>query len=305
MQISENMGGARRHLAAALVVLAGSFPAGATVAGGLDDPVLQFHSYQPAAPRETAGVFSGLSFWKGDLDKARSAWKKGRFVAARKAFERAWKKKGSLVAAWYLGHIYRLGRGVRADDEKAFRYYRQVALAYDPDAGSRKRLLMTVDALVRVADYYRTGIGKARKKRDPRRAWRLYGIAAGHGFPAAFYGLGVIALEGQGMKRRPRQAIGWLMKAAKLRYAPAAARLGDLARKGLKGHVRKDPVAALSWYLVAASMGRPERHPEVLARMEALRARLSGAQRQKAQLLAGRFITVTENGGGGTVTAAQ
>ena len=296
MPISENMGGARRHLAAALVVLAGCFPAGATVAGGLDSPVLQFHSYQPAAPRDTASVFAGLSFWQGDLDKARSAWKKGRFVAARKAFERAWKKKGSLVAAWYLGHIYRLGRGVRADDEKAFWYYRQVALAYDPDISSRKRLLMTVDALVRVAGYYRTGIGKAHKKRDPRRAWRLYSIAAGHGFPAAFYGLGVIALEGQGMKRRPRQAIGWLMKAARLRYAPAAARLGDLAMKGLKGHVRKDKVAALSWYMIAAALTTEARNPEIYDRLERLQATASEATRQRATRLAGDFVSKMKNG---------
>ncbi len=257
--------------------------------GGAGAAVLQFHTFEPARPRRKASAVPGLSFWKGDLEKARAAWRKGRFRKARKAFERAF-GKGNLVAAWYLGHIYRLGRGVRADDEKAFRYYRQVALAYDPEESDKRRLLMTVDALVRVADYYRTGIGKARKRRDPRRAFRLYNIAAGHNYPPAFYGLGLIELKGEGMKKRPRRAINWLMKAVRLHHAPAALLLGDLAAHGLKGHVRKDPVAALSWYLVAAKTAEPALRPKALRRVQKARAAAGEAGAARAERLAASFF---------------
>ncbi len=305
MRISEHRGARlqRGHLAAAAFALAALMPAGPAAAQALDSPVMQFHSYEPARPRLKADVFSGLSFWKGDLEKAREAWRAGKFAKARKAFERAW-KKGNIVAAWYLGHIYRLGRGVRANDEKAFRYYRQVALTYDPDESNRKRLMMTVDALVRVADYYRTGIGKARKKRDPRRAYRLYNIAAGHGSPAAFYGLGVITLKGQGMKNHPRRAINWLMMAAKGGYAPAAALLGDLAARGLKSYIRKDRIAAMSWYFVAASLTSPALSPRIYDRLEALQARATDKERARARQLAARFTTSIRNKPR-AITAAQ
>ena len=296
MRISEHRGARlqRTILAVAAMALTGALPAGPAAAQALDSPVLQFHSYQPAPPRASAGVFSGFSFWKGDLEKAREAWRAGKFTKARKAFERAW-KKGNIVAAWYLGHIYRLGRGVRANDEKAFAYYRQVALTYDPDEGNRKRLMMTVDALVRVADYYRTGIGKARKKRDPRRAYRLYNIAAGHGSPAAFYGLGVITLKGQGMKHHPRRALKWLMMAARGGYAPAAALLGDLAAKGMNSYIRKDLTAAMSWYFVAASLTPPALNPKIHDRLEALQAKAGEKQRARARKLAARFTAAIRN----------
>jgi hypothetical protein len=271
---------------------AGAGPGAPVLAGDvLDLPVKQFHSYEPA-PRAYQKAAEGRKGWQKDLEQARAAWRKGRYVAARKAFERA-ARQGSLVATWYLGHIYRLGRGARRDDMQAFRYYRKVALAYDAEETNRMRLMMTVDALVRVADYYRTGIGRRKLKRDPRRAFRLYNIAAGHGHPAAFYGLGLLALRGEGMRRRPRRALGWLMKAARLDYAPAAILLGDLARKGLKGYIRKDGVAALSWYLIAARLTTPDQDPRLFRRIEALTARLDEKKRSRAETLARQFVVAS------------
>ena len=285
---------------AGLMLPAGSRP----VAAGdmLDLPIKQFHSYEPA-PRAYQPRTAARQGWKKDLEAAKAAWRKGRFVAARKAFERA-AKRGSLVASWYLGHIYRLGKGAKRDDLKAYRHYRKVALAYDPDETNRMRLMMTVDALVRVADYYRTGIGRKRLKRDPRRAFRLYNIAAGHGHPGAFYGLGLLALKGEGMRKRPRRALGWLMKAAQLDHAPAAILLGDLARTGLKGYIRKDPVAALSWYLIAARMPVNKAQGQVLMqRIKALNAELDEASRTRAEALAERFVIASRKGTSHTVSA--
>ncbi len=248
-------------------------------------PIKQFHSYEPAARSKRQATAAGIL---EDLRKGRKAWRKGRFAKARKAFERA-ARKGSIEAAWYLGHIYRLGRGARKNDEKAFRYYRTVALAYDADETSRMRLMMTVDALVRVADYYRTGIGPKKKRRDPRRAYRLYTIAAGHGHPAAFYGLGLLALKGEGMRKRPRRAIAWLVKAARLDHRPAAMQLGDIAARGLKGYVKRDPVAALSWYIIAARGLAEKDNPALFKRIKAIRKNLKEEDQKRALALAKGF----------------
>ncbi len=251
-------------------------------------PIKQFHSYEPAARDQRQAMTASIL---EDLREGRQAWRKGRFVMARKAFERA-ARKGSLEAAWYLGHIYRLGRGAKRNDEKAFHYYRTVALAYDADEASRMRLMMTVDALVRVADYYRTGIGARKRRKDPRRAYRLYTIAAGHGHPAAFYGLGLLALKGEGMRRRPRRAIAWLVKAARLDHRLAAIQLGDIAARGLKGFVRRDPVAALSWYLIAARGLKEKDNPILFRRIAALSKTLTEQDRRRALALAKGFRTL-------------
>ncbi len=306
MRTSEHTGGSIRSAAIGLALLIGAGTTGvaqAQTAGAIEAPILQFHSFEPASPRVAAKILAGPSLWKGDLESARKAWRKGQYKKAKAAFERAW-NNGNLVAAWYLGHIYRLGRGAKANPARAFFYYRQVALAYDPDDVNRKRLMMTVDALVRVANYYRTGIGKKRKKYDPKRAFRLYNIAAGHGHPAAFYGLGLIALHGEGMKKRPRRAINWLIKAARGGYAPAAVMLGKLAETGVKGQLRRNEVAALSWYMVAAARARGKEAERIRERIRKLKSRTDKQSIERARRMARAFIASTQQPPR-AITAAQ
>jgi len=306
MRTSEHTRRSIRSATIGLAVLMGIGTAGiaeAQTAATVEAPILQFHSFKDASPRVAARILAGPSLWKGNLKSAREAWRKGQYKKAKAAFERAW-NNGNLVAAWYLGHIYRLGRGAKADPKRAFFFYRQVALAYDPDDIDRKRLMMTVDALVRVADYYRTGIGKKRKKYDPRRAFRLYNIAAGHGHPAAFYGLGLIALHGEGMKKRPRRAINWLIKAARGGYAPAAVMLGKLAETGVKGQLRRNEVAALSWYMVAEAQARGKEAERIRKRISRLKGRTDKKNVEQARRMARTFIASTRQPPR-AITAAQ
>ena len=53
-------------------------------------------------------------------------------------------------------------------------------------------------------------------------------IATAYGHPAAQYALGVMNIKGEGVKRNPQQGLKWLMAAARKRYAPAEAYLGEL-----------------------------------------------------------------------------
>jgi uncharacterized protein len=239
-----------------------------------------FYSYLPAAPDIKAPDLDFIPFWTGDLKKAKRAYKDGDFDKARKYFERA-SDDNNIVADWYLGHMYRLGRGVPRDDAKAFSYYGRVADAFDSEESDQNRLRIMVDALVRVADYYRTGSKAAGVAQNFDRASRIYRLAATYGHPASQYALGVMAMRGQGMRKQPEQGLRWLLAAAKKRYAPAEAALGDLYWNG--DIVRRDRTRAIMWYLLARSTTRPGEQPAIYDQLDKMLAETSEAERLEAE----------------------
>ena len=156
----------------------------------------------PAAPDIKLPEIS-IPFWTDDLKKAKRAYKNGNYERAVKLFRNA-SDDGNLVADWYLGHMYREGRGVPRDDAMAYSYYSRVAEHYDPDEDDQNRLRITVDAMVRIADYQRTGAVNAGLQPDPAGAARSYlKIATAYGHPAAQFWLGVMSIRGEGVKKQP------------------------------------------------------------------------------------------------------
>src|SRR4051794_8125265 len=98
-----------------------------------------FYSYLPAAPEIKAPDLDILPFWNDDLKKAKRAYRDGEYAKARRYFEKE-SEDGNIVADWYLGHIYRLGRGVTQDNAKAYSYYSRVADRFDDDERDEMRL---------------------------------------------------------------------------------------------------------------------------------------------------------------------
>ena len=167
--------------------------------------------------------------------------------------------------------MYRQGRGVRQDDAAAFTYYSRVADHYDPDEDDKNRLRITIDAMVRIADYQRLGAVNASLKPNPQAAARAYlKIATTYGHPAAHFALGVMSIRGEGVKKNPQQGLKWLMAAARKRYAPAEAYLGELYWEGRL--VRGDRTRAVMWYILARKSARPEENPEIFDRALQLEA---------------------------------
>ena len=249
------------------------------------DLLRQFHSYAPArralpprAPKRQAGAAL--------LRKGRAAWRAGDYALARKLFAQAF-DKGEMLAGWYLGYLFSTGRGGRVDHEKAFRYYRALARRYDPDERNLRRLMLSVDALVRVADYYRTGIGPKKQRRDLRRAFRLYNMAAAHNHAGAFYGMAMVALASKGRVARQRWVVGWLKRAAMAGHAPAAAALSRLAARGIPGVLKPDPVAAEAWRIISLRL----RGPAVFENIAQPKTGLAAAQNEQAARLADHFLT--------------
>jgi hypothetical protein len=229
----------------------------------------EFYSYLPAAP-EISIPDINIPFWTDDLKKAKRAYKNGRYDRALRLFQRS-SDDGNIVADWYLGHMYRQGRGVRQDDAAAFTYYSRVADHYDPDEDDKNRLRITVDAMVRIADYQRLGAVNAGLQPDPPAAARAYlKIATTYGHPAAHFALGVMSIRGEGVKKNPQQGLKWLMAAARKRYAPAEAYLGELYWDGRL--VRGDRTRAVMWYILARKSARPEENPEIFDRALQLEA---------------------------------
>ena len=226
----------------------------AFAADPISDFASDFYSYLPAAPDIKAPDFDFIPFWTDDLKKAKRAYKKGDFERARKFFESA-SEDGNIVADWYLGHMYRLGRGVPRDDAKAFSYFSRVADGFDADEPDKNRLRIMVDSLVRVADYYRTGSPAAGIPQDFEHAIRIYRLAATYNHPAAQCALGDMQLKGEGMRQNAEQGLRWLMTAARKRYPPAEAKLGDLYWTGEV--VQRDRTRAIMWYILAQSTTRP------------------------------------------------
>ena len=246
----------------------------------ISDFAAEFYSYLPAAPNISAPDLDFVPFWTDELKKAKKAYKNGNYDKALKFFLTA-SDQGNIVADWYLGNMYRLGRGVERDEAKALSYYGRVADAFNPDETEQNRLRIMVDSLVRVADAYRTGTKRNGIEQDYDRSLRLYRLASTFGHPAAQYGLGVMTLRGQGIRAKPDQGLKWLVSSARKRYAPAEAMLGDLYMKG--EFVEQDQTRALMWYLLAQETARPEENPEIIDRLDAIVAQSSEEERLEAE----------------------
>ncbi len=243
-------------------------------------PLAEFYSYLPAAPDIHLPEFS-IPFWTDDLKKAKRAYKSGEYPRALKLFRRA-SDDGNIVADWYLGHMYSEGVGVPRNDAMAHSYYSRVAEHYDPEESDPNRVRITVDAMVRLADYQRRGAVNAGLQPDPKAAAQSYlKIATAYGHPAAQYALGVMSIKGEGVKKNPQQGLKWLMAAARKRYAPAEAYLGDLYWSGQI--VNADRTRAVMWYILARESAQPEENPEIFARAEQIEASVGADERIEAE----------------------
>lgn len=243
-------------------------------------PLAEFYSYLPAAPDIRLPEFS-IPFWTDDLKKAKRAYKNGDYNRALKLFRRA-SDEGNIVPDWYLGHMYSQGVGVPRNDAMAYSYYSRVAEHYDPEESDPNRVRITVDAMVRLADYQRTGAVNAGIQPDPKAAAQSYlKIATAYGHPAAQYALGVMTIKGEGVKKNPSQGLKWLMAAARKRYAPAEAYLGDLYWSGKI--VNADRTRAVMWYILARESTRPDENPEIFARAEQIEASVGPDERIEAE----------------------
>jgi uncharacterized protein len=270
-----------RHTRNAVIALLAVLLLGLSPVAHAEEDEAGFFSYLPATPKLNLPNLDITPFWTDDLKKAKKAYNSGNFDRAIKFFRKA-SEDGNIVADWYLGHIYRKGRGVPRDDATAFSYYSRVADNYDPDESDQNRLRIMVDSQLRVADYYRVGIANAGIKPNYRVAANSYlKIASTYGHPGAQYSLGLMNIRGQGVKKNPQQGLKWLIAAARKRHALSEAYLGDLYWDGKL--VQKDRTRALMWYILAQQSTKPSEFPSIYDRFNELNSAARDDERLEAE----------------------
>ena len=270
-----------RHTRTAVIALLAVTLFGLSPTAQAQEDETGFFSYLPAMPTINLPKLDIIPFWTDDLKRAKKAYNTGDYDRAIKFFRKA-SEDGNIVADWYLGHMYRKGRGVPRDDATAFSYYSRVADTYDPDEPDQNRLRIMVDAQLRVADYYRVGIASAGIKPNYRFAASSFlKIASTYGHPGAQYSLGLMNIRGQGVKKNPQQGLKWLIAAARKRHALSEAYLGDLYWDGK--FVQKDRTRALMWYILAQQSTKPSEFPSIFDRYNVLNSAANEDERLGAE----------------------
>lgn len=142
---------------------------------------------------------------------------------------------GDSRAQVVLGSLYRDGRGVSKDEQKAMTWYRRAS-----EKGS-------ATAQVSIASMYLNGIGVSRNLQQVE-AWVRMAAEQGHARAQAT--LGVMLANGEGVAKNEQQAVTWLRKSAEQGFAKAQSALGAMYLTG-RG-LSKDDQQAVTWFRKAA-----------------------------------------------------
>ncbi len=163
-------------------------------------------------------------------------------------------QRGAPEAQYTLATLYANGRGVPQDDAQAVKWLRAAAAqGYAP-------------ALLMLGKMYVAGAGVPRDYAEAMRNFR------GADTPEAWYQLGLLYQRGLGAAPSDAEAAVWWLKAAQRGLAEAHSAIGRL-------YLDRDPVAAYSWFALAAAAG----DKEAVTAMKALAPLLTAEQLSEAQ----------------------
>ena len=145
---------------------------------------------------------------------------------------------GNVEAQVGLGHMYKDGKGVEIDFERAVWWYRAAAEQGDPEG------------LTSLAIMYTDGLGV---EKDPTEAVRLHRAAAEQGDVDGLFNLGTMYAHGLGVEKDETVAAQWFRAAAEQGDANGQCNLGVMHAIG-RG-VQKDEAEAERWFRAAAEQG--------------------------------------------------
>lgn len=157
-------------------------------------------------------------------------------AAAKALFEKALTKKCK-YAYYELGVIYEQGLGVKPDYDKAFEYYKKAALLGVPQA---------INNLASMRAH-----GQLKADWTPLEMYKQSALA---GDSTAEFNIGMLYLDGDGVKQSDKLAVEWLTKAAQHGNMHAQCNLGVVLAAGGKG-VPVQTEAAIKWLRLAADKG--------------------------------------------------
>ncbi|MDB5649822.1 MAG: sel1 repeat family protein, partial [Hyphomicrobiales bacterium] len=182
------------------------------------------------------------------------------------------------------------GEGVPHDDAVAYQYFSDIVNNYDDDTTSRRERGIVASAYVAVGVYSLTGLPQIRLKPDVLRAQELFQYAAStFGDPNAQYNLARIYLDGAGVAKDPRQAMGWLFLAAEKNHMESQALLGNLLFTG-QGVPRQRARGLMYLTMAVEGAGDDPKNSWVVDLREKALKSASDADRQAAAAMLGDYL---------------
>lgn len=169
-------------------------------------------------------LLPGIQSAMAGLEQGVKAYDSGDYAAAIKEWEPE-AEKGDRNALFNLGQIYRMGKGVQQNLDRAEHYYLEAAKRGHPAAQGNLGTL-----------YY---FGKANGKPQTERALKWWRLAAHSGDPRSQYMLGVLYFNGKHVDRDIVAAYGWMTLAAK-----GGLKEADEAQKKMNGILASDEIVA-------------------------------------------------------------
>ena len=158
---------------------------------------------------------------------------------------------GQPMALYQLGLMYESGEGVAKDPVKAFGYFSQIADEHADTAPKGVEADIVAQSLLKIGEYYRTGLPEAGIPKNEDYSNKLIMHAASYfGDADAQYKVGELYLDDKELGDNPLQSARWLNLAARKGHAGAQAKLGSMLFNG-EG-LGPDPVEGLMWLTVAS-----------------------------------------------------
>ena len=172
-----------------------------------------------------------------DFDAGLEAAKSGNFDKALAEW-RPLGDSGDARAQYQIGMLYRHGRGVGRDHEKAADWFSKAAAKGHAEAQ---------------AEYGNHLLHGRGVKKNYARALELFRAASEKGIASAELNLAIMHRYGRGVPRSYARAVIWYRKAADRGYIPAMDSLGALYQHGVG--VQRDNIRAHKWFNLSSTMG--------------------------------------------------
>lgn len=196
--------------------------------------------------KQISGVLLGVvltalaPYTVADFKSGLDAANRGDFNAAQKEWK-ALAQKGDAESQYNLGALLLSGKLGQQDPKKAVAWIEKAANQGHVEAANALGML------------YHTGSKEFAQ--DFKKAYKYFLVAAKKGNPPAQFGLGVMLLNGQGVKKDVAAGADWVRKAAEQGHVMAQYSLGVFYASGQSG--KKQPEDAYKWFFKAADQGLP------------------------------------------------
>lgn len=200
-------------------------------------------------------------------------------------------KRGVFGARLTLAKMYQLGLGVPVDNAAAFDLYKNISEKHWNISNYHPAAPYIGQSLASLGLYYLNGIKEIGLKPDAKRAATYFTHAAQFfANPTAQYQLGKLYLSGLGVKKNIKRAVSWLNNAAKKRYAPAQALLGQLFWDGVL--VPKRQITALALLTMAQENAGPQDSEWISELYKTIVSASDSKTRKRARTAVARWVQI-------------